>query len=86
VDAYGEEQDDIQQTCEDSATAWDGSWIWDQEPIKVACLPYNTPCEGSAGGSGMPRFFSTAEAAEEAASQVWHALWFDFACCLIISL
>jgi hypothetical protein len=70
VDTYGPEQDNIEDICEDSAKAWDGSWVWDLQPQKGACLPYDQPCEGSVGGSGRPRFFHTAKAAEEAAVQV----------------
>jgi hypothetical protein len=76
VDTYAQyEQDNIQSQCDDSATGWDGSWIWDHQPIKTACWLFGQPCRGSAGGSGRPRFFSTAAAAaEEAAVQVWTAM------------
>jgi hypothetical protein len=67
-------ESDIEAQCEESAKAWDGSWVWDHKPNKVACAPYNQPRASVAGGSGRPRVFSTAAAAEEAAVQVWTAM------------
>lgn len=66
-------ESDIEAQCEDIATAYDGSFVWDHQPNKVACVPHNQPCASVAGGSGRPRVFSTAAAAEEAAVQVWTA-------------
>lgn len=62
-------------TCNGSATAYDGSWIWDTQPKLAACVNYRQTCEGTAGGRGLPRFYTTAAAAaEEAAVKVWTAM------------
>jgi hypothetical protein len=66
--------DSTMEDCKDSASAYDGSWIWDTQPKLAACVNYRQTCEGTAGGRGQPRFYTMAAAAEEAAVNVWTAM------------
>lgn len=66
--------DATEELCEDSATAWDGNWLWDSQPNKAACIPYNKACRSFAGGSGKVTVFRSAAEAEAAAAEVWKAM------------
>jgi hypothetical protein len=80
VDCWNEEVDDAQEAAEESATAYDGTWVWDSEPIKSGCEFYDYRVSTSersksfAGGGGVPVLFKDQTAAEAAAFNVWQAM------------
>lgn len=67
IDSYGDEQDNIEFLCEDSATAYDGTWLWNGDAGKSSCGRK----QRSSSSAGQLVVFSSLDAANAQAEKVW---------------
>lgn len=78
IDLWGPECDDAQTGAEDSATGFDGTWVWDSDPKSAGRVYWDWKtrqhlpgADSFAGGKGIPITFTSLQAAQAAAAVVF---------------